>query len=275
MGIFDRKGTPPQTFAEALMGDLVLDPSWVQEKLAASGAESSAGPSELSERALVLESFTQFANEKLAAEGSEPFQFPGGEVARKEDPAALPLRPIHGSRAEWAAAAEARVGAQTWQDMTQHKSRRPLVLFVSEAIGELPPEAPGQVLPEFLHCFAPAVAEYFQRMVQAMKLAPQEYVLTGLRDARGEKNAQELFEEAWWWEARFVVPLGAQACAPFLGSRERLANIHGRFYSLPRLRAEAQVVPLFHPGVISTNMNMKKSTWVDMQKIMKALGKAP
>jgi hypothetical protein len=36
---------------------------------------------------------------------------------------------------------------------------------------------------------------------------------------------------------------------------------------------DIQVAPLFHPSVIASNINMKKSTWADMQKIMQALGK--
>lgn len=260
MGIFDRKATPPKTFADALMGDL----SFIGEE-----TETTA-PLELTEKALVLESFTQFAHEKLEEEATSELRFEGGEIVRKDSADQMPLKPRFPNRKAWESFQAQRLG-EAWSVLSAGKNPQPLILFVGESLS-IDPEAHGEK-GEFALCFAPGVAELFQKMVQAMKLTHGEYVLTTLKTLTEEKTADELFEEAHWWRPRFVVPLGAQACQALLGSRERLASIHGKSYFVPRLPAGAEIVPLFHPGVIATNANMKRATWTDMQKLMKTLGK--
>lgn len=61
-----------------------------------------------------------------------------------------------------------------------------------------------------------------------------------------------------------------------LKSNDRLSLVHGEFFTR-KIGDETsiQVVPLFHPSIIETNQNMKKTAWVDMQKIMKHLKKLP
>jgi uracil-DNA glycosylase family 4 len=60
-----------------------------------------------------------------------------------------------------------------------------------------------------------------------------------------------------------------------LKSTDRLAQVHGQFFSRKIGEKTFQVVPLFHPSIIETNQNMKKTAWADMQKIMKHLKKLP
>ncbi len=266
MGIFDRKTPPPRTFAEALMGDVGLPPAGDE-----SGTTKVEG-ADLSEKGLVLESFTQFVQERLAE--TPALRFPGGEITRKTDPGTREFAPVHPDRVAWEAAEAPKTGVDRWKALRDGKNAHPSVMFVGESFSTTPWEGGGSVRDEFLHCFTAPVAELFQKMVQAMKLEPADYVLAVLKDERGEKTPQELWEEVWWTAPRYVVPLGAKACHAFLGPRERLAAIHGKFFPLSAFPSETQVVPLFHPGVIATNLNMKKSTWGDMQKLMQALGKA-
>lgn len=268
MSVFDKKPAPT-TFAEALLGDLTLESMGLTDDVVA------APPPVLTERALVLESFTRFAEEKIAESSEGVVKFPGGEILKRDDPAAVPLERRFADRAAWDQHQRERHGARTWHELASGKAA-PLVLFIGEALREesvleQPIEA---IRPEFLLSFIPPVADLFQKMVQAMKLGHGEYVLMALRDQSGEKTPEELLEDISWWAPRFVVPLGAQACQAILGQRERLAMVHGKFFPVPRLPGTTQVAPLFHPSVIASNTNMKKSTWVDMQKIMQALGKA-
>lgn len=205
---------------------------------------------ELSEKSLVLESFTQFVAEKLEETDADVVSFPGGEIARKANPSDTPFVPAHSTRTEW------EKSSAHLQALLKGKNQQLAVLFVTEEPME------------------PAVAEYFGKMALAMKLAPAEWVLTTLKDPQGNKSPQDVFEEAYWWRPRYVVTLGAQALQAWLGSRERLAHSHGKIFPLPRFPEGIELVPLFHPGVISSNQNMKRSTWEDMQKIMRLLGKA-
>lgn len=259
MGIFDRKATPPKTFADALMGDI----TFIQDE------SKVAEPPQLTEKAVVLESFTQFAEEQL--EHVPTFEFEGGQLLKKEDPNQMPLKPRFKARSEWEAGQAQSLGGAVWAALSAGKDPSPMILFIGESL--LVPAADPENVNEFLLCFPPPVAELFQKMVQAMKLAPREYVLTTLRTAESEKLTDELLEEIFWWRPRYVVPLGAQACQALLGPRERLASIHGKTFQVPRVPGPSEIMPLFHPGVIATNANMKKATWTDMQKLMKLLGK--
>lgn len=268
MGPFDRKPTAPRTFADALMGDLAQNsPVWEESAPAAAPIKE-----QLTEKALVLESFTQYVHEKMEESSLTSLQFPGGEIHLKEDESRKPLELRFSSFVNWSKAMDARVPKQ-WLAMSTDKKAPLAVLFVGESL-TAPEISPEGIRDEFLWAFQPTVAELFQKMVQAMKLQPHEYALTALKDAAGDKTSEELFEEAHWWQARFVVPLGAQACQTLLGARDRLATIHGKSFTLAKLQSGSEVMPLFHPGVIATNANMKKSTWLDMQKIMQSLGKA-
>ncbi|HLW56502.1 MAG TPA: hypothetical protein VKY27_03900, partial [Bacteriovoracaceae bacterium] len=73
-----------------------------------------------------------------------------------------------------------------------------------------------------------------------------------------------------------IITLGAKATSAVLKTNDRLAQVHGQFFNRKLIDSyEVQVVPLFHPNIIETNQNMKKTAWIDMQKIMKYLKKLP
>lgn len=267
MSLFDKKPKTPETFADALMGDLDLG-HLVGESLV-------LPPENLTEKAVLLESFTQFAEEKLSESPAGVVSFPGGELVLKPTAKEGPFRPQFTSLNEWASSQESRLGQTTWQALRADKGTLS-VLFIGEALmgTEALDTEIKTIRSEFLLSFSPPVADLFQKMVQAMKLTVGEYALTALQDARGERNTQELLEEIYWLRPRFVVPLGARATQSLLGARERLASVHGKFFPLTQIDpSDIQIAPLFHPSVIASNINMKKSTWTDMQKIMQALGK--
>jgi uracil-DNA glycosylase len=267
MSEYAKKPAKPATFAEALMGDLTLEALGMK-------AEDVLPAPVLTEKAVVLESFARFAQEKIEESPTQSLQFDGGEIVKREDPNSIPYTTRFANRAQWEAQQRERLGERAWNTLSQNK--KPLVLFVGEALQsptvlDTPVEG---VRTEFSLALPLAVADLFQKMVYAMKLTSEEYVLSALSDAKGERTAEDLLEEIHWWSPAFVVPLGAQATQAILGSRERLAMVHGKFFPAPRMpESKIQIAPLFHPSVIASNANMKKATWTDMQKIMQALGK--
>lgn len=268
--MFDKKPKKPETFAEDLLGDFSFISSLEDEKV-----ESIQEVAPLTEKGLILDSFARFAEEKISSSPSGVVSFPGGELALKPQPSAVPFSPQYSSRSVFFEAQSSLKGAKVWQALSAGKNSSVQVFFIGESLREesvLEQQIQG-IREEFLVSFSPPVADLFQKMVQAMKLTPGEYVLGALRDAAGELSNDRLFEEIHWWAPKFIVPLGALATQAILGSKERLTLIHGKFSPLPRLSLDSVVVPLFHPSVIATNSNMKKSTWQDMQKIMQALGK--
>ncbi|MBY0518351.1 MAG: hypothetical protein K2P81_15685 [Bacteriovoracaceae bacterium] len=269
MSVFDKKPLKPKTFQEALLGELNL------ESVGLSGEEFSQPEEKLTEKAVILESFTRFAEEKLAESPEGVVAFPGGEIVKKFDPSLMPYELKHSGLESWQQEQSKRMGSKIWSTLTQKKAAKPLIVFLGESLREEEAldEKGIQASLEFVISFNAPVAELFQKMVQAMKLQESEYRLMAIKDASGEKSTEELLEDIHWLSPQFVVPLGAQACQALLGSRERLASVHGKFFPVPRLETPTQICPLFHPSVIASNANMKKSTWADMQKLMKALGK--
>lgn len=70
-----------------------------------------------------------------------------------------------------------------------------------------------------------------------------------------------------------VVTLGAVATNMLLGRKERLSKVHGTFFdhSVPAAgggRFNFRIFPLFHPDILRINTNMKRSAWIDMQKLI-------
>ena len=71
----------------------------------------------------------------------------------------------------------------------------------------------------------------------------------------------------------FVVSLGATVTNLLLSRREKMSGIHGKYFKLKANAWEYQLMPLFHPDFLQINPNMKRTAWIDLQKIMSSLGK--
>ncbi len=254
----------PTTFAEALLGDT----DWLPE------AEITATPPkpDLTEKAVVLESFTRFAEEKIAESPDQEIRFEGGSLGLKLDTFDQPFTSKFQDAAQWSASFEKQLGAEVFQNLIKLKKDIKILFYVDELKREtLPAEVTASR--EFLYCFEKDVAELFEKMVKAMKLEAHEFGLSVVNLAGTPRALEDLWEEILWRGPKFVVPLGALATQALLGNKERLASVHGKFYPLSAIKLrEIQIVPLFHPNVIATNQNMKKSTWADMQKIMASMG---
>ena len=261
---FDSKKTQPETFAEALLGDT----AWLPEPK----AEVKKTQENFTEKAVVLESFTRFAEEKIAESPDQTIHFDGGSVSLKPQQAGHEFTPSHLDLRQWQEDFQRRIGADAFRLLISSKIKIKILFYVDELKTETTQEAE---LPqsEFLCCFDKEVADLFEKMVKAMKLLPTDFALSVVNLAGTPRSLEDLNEEIYYREPDFVVPLGALATQALLGNKERLATIHGKFYPLAALAHKSvQIVPLFHPNVIATNQNMKKSTWADMQKIMQAMG---
>lgn len=127
------------------------------------------------------------------------------------------------------------------------------------------------------------------KMIQAMKLDQSEY-LRFLFDDQLEKvedlaenllnpssASKKLFDFISDNNAQVVVTLGATTTSVLTGKRQKLSNIHGQFFplSLPSysFSSPIQLVPIFHPDYLKINPNMKKTAWIDLQEVMKVIGK--
>lgn len=261
---FDKTKPVPSTFAEALIGDT----SWLPEP---DQGEKAVGE-KLTEKAVVLESFTRFVEEKIAESPDQQVRFEGGSLALKEKTEEQEFKPQFMSASAWFQDFNKRVGEEIFSQLVETKKNISVLFYVDEFKSETPSEG-SSALREFLFCFEKDVAELFEKMVKAMKLKTHEFAISAVNLSGSARELSDLLEEIHFRAPDYVIPLGAQATQAILGNKERLASVHGKFYPLPALKLKPiQVVPLFHPNVISTNQNMKKSTWADMQKIMQAMG---
>lgn len=152
------------------------------------------------------------------------------------------------------------------------------VIFVTEALREWS-DAKNEMRQGFINELILALplktAEFFERMILAMKLTEAEVIIYPSESASKDLSS-DVLSITNYFNPELVITLGAKASSRVLKTTERLTSIHGQFF-LRNINETTtfQVVPLFHPSIIETNLNMKKTAWADMQKIMKFLKKLP
>ena len=127
------------------------------------------------------------------------------------------------------------------------------------------------------------------KMIVAMKLRTGEYNRFAFNEKLEEVNdleenllkpsieTVELLEQIKKFKPNIVVSLGATITNILLGKREKLSGIHGQFIeksvSLNNESYTYQLMPIFHPDFLNINPNMKRTAWIDLQKVMERVGK--
>ena len=123
------------------------------------------------------------------------------------------------------------------------------------------------------------------KMITAMKLKPQEFERFAFNEALDEINdleqnlkspdsaTAELFATITKVKPQIVVSLGATVTNVLLGRREKLSGIHGQFIEKTIDSHHFAMMPLFHPDFLLINPNMKRTAWIDLQKVMERVGK--
>lgn len=134
-------------------------------------------------------------------------------------------------------------------------------------------------------------SELLNNMAKAMKLSNDEYELLGfpvhyfdredlhLSSGHEDIELKELLAFILVQKPQMVFSLGANFTYFFLKRKEKLSQMHGnvvelRFVSEDKeLLFSTKVMPLFHPELLIINPNMKRTTWIDLQKAMSFIGK--
>jgi uracil-DNA glycosylase family 4 len=123
------------------------------------------------------------------------------------------------------------------------------------------------------------------KMIAAMKLIGAEFYRHPMDETLDEivdlaKNletpdpaTQKLFEIILEKRPKVVVTLGATVTNILLGKREKLSTIHGQFFEKQQGECIYSLMPIFHPDFLIINPNMKRTAWIDLQKVMERIGK--
>ena len=264
-----RQPAAPETFGEALFGQV----NWIKKspQTVAPAVDSSGN---FSEKAQIMESLERYAQEKLGGENKTSIKIPGGEIALKPEPTWDGIaRYKHFEELKNDLSVEEQSLEICLRSKTPGKVR---IMFVPETFRpyeEFKSELKEGFLNQLLPGFPTKTADLFSRMLLAMKLEDEEVII--YPTTIGEKDiSEEVMRVAGFYAPEMIVTLGANPTHKILKSQERLAQVHGQFFNRKIENIGTFiVVPLFHPSIIENNQNMKKTTWADMQKIMKHLKK--
>jgi len=114
------------------------------------------------------------------------------------------------------------------------------------------------------------------KMIGAMNL--QEGSFLRCPQIKGEKALNHLLNAISFFGPQVVVSLGASSTNIVLEKKVRLSNSHGeilpksfKLKSEKNINLEFYVSPLFHPNLLEINTSMKRTAWIDMQRVMKFL----
>ena len=264
-----RNPPAPKSFGEALMGEgFTSSDSVKHENVAAKG---------FTEKRQVIESLERFAKEKVEETQLPVIKFDRGEIHVKPDP-------VWDDVTKASDVKELMSGLSLEKEILEvlFRDKKPghiRVMFVTENIrpwSEVKNDLKGGFIDELLTGFPLKTAEFFERMILAMKLDPSEVMIYPVENGDGSDLSAEVIRISLYLNPEILITLGAKASQKILKSNDRLSTIHGQFFERKvENLGSLQIVPLYHPSILETNISMKKTTWADMQIIMKHLKKIP
>ncbi|EQC47613.1 hypothetical protein M900_0668 [Bacteriovorax sp. Seq25_V] len=125
------------------------------------------------------------------------------------------------------------------------------------------------------YSLVPSDQDLLGKMIGAMNLKEGSFLRCP--QVKGDGALNHLLSAVSYFRPQVVVSLGAGSTNIALEKKVRLSNIHGEI--LPksfRLTGENKtlefyVSPLFHPNLLEINTSMKRTAWIDMQRVMKFL----
>lgn len=133
--------------------------------------------------------------------------------------------------------------------------------------------------------------ELIHNMAKAMNFLPDDYEIISLSNSYFDRDDLEkinpleeielknIIQKIYKYRPRIIYSLGANITNFFLKRREKLSVLHGnvveiRFIAPNREKVfQTLVMPLFHPELLIINPNMKRTTWIDLQKSLPFIGK--
>lgn len=120
--------------------------------------------------------------------------------------------------------------------------------------------------------------ELLGKMIYSMKLDEGEFLRTPLVGENEAEVLENILSEISYFEPEVVITLGAIATNILYGKKEKLSKVHGSEFDkqikCKNNHFDFKFFPIFHPDLLQINPSMKRTAWIDLQKIMKLLGKS-
>ena len=140
-------------------------------------------------------------------------------------------------------------------------------------------EGPGYEEDQKGQPFVGAAGQLLTKIIQAIKFTRDQVYICNIIKCRppGNRNPQPeeiktcspfLERQISVIKPDFICALGTFAAQTLLNTNEPISKLRGRFYDY----MEIKVLPTYHPAYLLRNPDKKRDVWVDMQKLMKALG---
>ncbi len=260
----NKKGSFPfPSYAEALFSQVLISLKpikgvWDKPKpkvpLVTQGPRvAGSEPQNENERKQVLQSLGRFVEEQSETKGS--VTFPGGEAKIKAEAGIDKIN-----------LDELNIKSEQEGDyplFVEALSQQTKVLFLGDRPKDFDPEAPH--------------SDLLSKMIAAMKLSENTYCRVFIEKDQELGTAQwhQVLNKLDKHKEIIVVCLGAVATNIILGKKERLSRVHGKEVSLlvqnKGNETTIKAFPIFHPDILQINPNMKRSAWLDLQKVMEAL----
>ena len=232
------------------------------------------------EKELVINSLKSFVDEKGVEESKEKkVSFTGGEIALKvenivqRDSITMSTDQFLSELNKCNNCNEKYIGQRKFVE-TPNNLEKIKVLFVNDSV-----KSNDDSSSEYINLL--------NKMALSMNLKEEDYLITSLikcfNPEKTEQSQKEMsqncldnfYKTLYFTNARVVVPLGAFATNFLLNEQKRLSSVHGKFFPQKIMFGEDlrefQIVPIFHPQFLLINPNMKRTAWIDLQKIMKHL----
>lgn len=225
---------------------------------------------QVSEKSLILDSFSQKIKEEMANLDTDVITKNGAVIEKREanksntkhagETLSLDELSLKSSSLVCNEAANLR-----YNDKTEVK-----VLFVSDFLHKKEDYEAN----EFNTLFDGAISTLFSNMVKAMKLKQDKYLLSAMKvkgKTEDESYKDILLAEINYFRPQLIITLGVSATHGLLDTKDRIKDIHGQFYNINVSGHSVEVLPLFSPHLLGSAPNMKKIAWADMQKAMEKL----
>jgi len=209
-----------------------------------------------SEKKSILSSFEKFVNESGdESDTGVEVKFPGGRVVQSGE---LSEKIIDLDKLELGHQDDINYFDKFNVDTTQ-------VVFICEKPKDVSDDNPGQDL--------------LSKMIAAMKIPEGHFTRVFIeKNEHAEKSCALLMKDLMASRNLTVVTMGAYTTNAFTRKKDRLSKIHGKLseYSFVSQEVTCAVshFPVFHPDLLTINPNMKRSAWIDLQKVMKHIGLA-